>query len=340
MTKFRLSSKFRLFLIISVALIVIGMTIGTVGHFVLNGFFNYGDEFAPYKSVVVRYNVAEHPDPDETVKAVCEKEFSGLGVYSVSESDSRYGKQLEYKFSAKSDMAKLEAAALRITNAINTVSGEDAAQLNVATAYEGHALAGGSRALTFASIALASGAAFMFLYYVVRYKMRSGCTALLACLHNLGIFVALAALTRLPIGAEFIALSALLVFSTMLGCGVFFDRARKNFKSESFAKSERAEVIEVSAQETFKLNVFVAIALVAFVLVFGVFAAIAAMNIAAFAIVPLVVIFALTLCYGTLFFVPSLHVKIDALFEKIKQRLKAKKAEGKNKTAVSGKAQA
>ena len=35
-------------LIITVVIIAIGMAVGTICHFVSNGFFNYGDEFASY----------------------------------------------------------------------------------------------------------------------------------------------------------------------------------------------------------------------------------------------------------------------------------------------------
>ena len=336
MTNFKVSSKFKVFLIISIALIVIGMALGTVGHFVWNGFFNYGDEFDSYKDVVVRYLETE----SDGVESACEEALNGLGNYSVRYADTLNGYEITYRFSSGTDTAKLEAAAEKITAAINKLSGEGLADLNVASVRVGTVNEGGSRALIFASIALASAAGFAFLYYIFRYKLRAACCVLLACVHNLGLFVALVAITRLPVGAEFIAVSALIVFLTMLCSGVFFDKARKNFKNEIYAKTDRAEVIDISARESFKINAAVAIAVMAIALVFGVFAAIAAMNFTAFLIVPLVILGALALCYGTLFFIPSVYVRIDALFEDVIAKRKQKKGEAKKQPAVSEKAQA
>lgn len=338
MTKLKVSSKFRLFVIISLALIIIGMAIGTVGHFVWNGFFNYGHEFDSYKSVVIRYSSAEYTE--DTVKPVCEDAFSGLSGYTVSYSEALRGGEIVYKFSSNADEAKLQAAADKINEKLNTIEGEGVADLNVASVRVGTIEEGGSRALTFASIAVASAAAFMFLYYIFRYKLRSACTALLACIHNLGLFLALIALVRVPVGAELIAISALIVFITMLGCGVFFDKTRKNFSSDAYAKTDRSEVVDISAAECHKINMVTVIAFMAVALVFGVFAAIAALNISAIFIVPLLIIGMFVCCYGTIYLAPSVYTQIDALCEKVKAARKAKKAEGKNKPAVSDKAQA
>ena len=338
MTNFKISTKFKLFLAISIAIMVIGMALGTIGHFVWNGFFNYGDEFAPYKSVVIEYRLSEHNE--ESVKPIVEDAFADLKGYSVSYADALSGGEIVYKFPVSADTAKLQAAADKINAALNTVKGDDVAPLNVAYVREAYIGEGGARALVFASIATASGVGFAFLYYILRYKLRAACTALLASLHNLGIFVSLVALTRLPVGIELVTISALIVFLTMLLCGVFFDKVRRNFKNEAYAKSERAEVIDISARESFKLNAAVAIGIAVIALVFGVFAAIAAMSISSFFIAPVVILGALACCYGTVMFVPSVFVKIDALCEKIKTAYRAKKAEGKKQPAATDKAQA
>ena len=338
MTNFKVSTKFKLFLAISIAILVIGMVLGTIGHFVWNGFFNYGDEFAPYKSVVIRYSAAEYNE--ETVKPIVDKAFEGLSGYSVSYTDALSGGEIVYKFSKNADTDKLLEAAEKINAALNTIKGDDVAPLNVAYVREGNIGEGGARALVFASIATASAVGFAFLYYILRYKLRAACTALLACVHNLGIFVSLVALTRLPVGIELVTISAVIVFLTLLLCGVFFDKSRRNFKNEAYAKSERAEVIDISAQQSFKITAAALIAIAAVALVFGVFAAIAAMSISSFLIAPLVILGALACCYGMIFFVPSVYVKIDALCEKIKAAYKAKKAEGKKQPAATDKAQA
>lgn len=337
MTKLKVTSKFRLFVIISIALMVIGMAMGTIGHFLWKGFFNYGDEFSSYKSIVVRYSVAEHTE--EEVNDVCKEVFaSSSGGYSVSCSEALRGGEIVYKFSANADDEALNAAARIITEKLNAGNDKDMSDLNVASVRTGTVKAGGSRALIFASIAVSSAAAFMFLYYIFRYKLRAALSALLACVHNLGLFLALVALTRLTVGAELIALSALIVFLTMLGCGVFFDKVRKNFKNEKYADSDRAEVVEISAAESHKINMVTYLAFIAVTLVFSVFAAIASMGLAPIIMVPLLVIGMFVCCYGTIYFTPSAYAKIDALCEKVKTS-QDKKTDGKSKP-VSDKAQA
>lgn len=338
MTKLKISSRFRIFLIISLAIIVIGMALGTVGQFVWNGFFNYGDEFAPYKSVVVRYSSAEYTE--DNVKPVCEKELSGLGAYGVSFSETLRGGEIIYKFDYSTDTAKLEEAAGKINASLNTLEGEGLADLNVASVRVGKIGAGGSRALIFAAVATSSAVAFAFIYYIFRYKLRSACTALLACLHNLGLFVALIALTRVPVGAELIAISSLIVILTLIGCGVFFDRVRRNFKSETYSKTPRAEVIDISAGESLKINAFTIIAVAAVGLIYGVFAALASVSITSFLIAPIIILGCGACCFGTILIMPSAHVRVDALFESIKSRAKEKKAEGKAKPAADESAQA
>lgn len=339
MTKLKVTSKFKLFLIISIAIIVVGMAIGTVGHFVLNGFFNYGEEFAPYKSVVVRYSSAEYTK-DEAKKACDEVLSSSKGTYSASYSEALHGGEIVYKFSANADDEMLNKLADKINEKLNEGNTADMADLNVASVRVGAVKEGGSRALIFASIAVASATAFTFLYYIFRYKLRAALTALFACVHNLGLFVALIAITRIPVGASLIAISALMVFFTMLGCGVFFDKVRRNFKNEAYAKTDRCEVIDVSASESHKINIITVTAVMIIGLTFGVFAAIAAKGITALMIAVVVILGALACCYGTVYVTPSAFAKIDALCEKVKAAQKAKRAENKNKSAVSEKAQA
>ncbi len=198
--------------------------------------------------------------------------------------------------------------------------------------------AGGSRALIFASIAVSSVAAFMFLYYIFRYKLRAALSALLACVHNLGLFLALVALTRITVGADLIAFSALIVFLTMIGCGVFFGKVRRNFKNDKYADSDRAEVVDISAAESHKINMVTVLACIAVTLVFSVFDAIATMGLAPLILVPLLVIGMFVCCYGTVYFTPSAYAKIDALCEKVKTS-QDKKTDGKS-NPVSDKAQA
>lgn len=339
MTKLKVTSKFKLFVIISAALIIIGMAVGTIGHFLMNGFFNYGGEFSSYKSVVVRYSSAEYTE--DTVKSVCEDALSGSkGAYGVSYSEATNGGEIVYKFSANASDEMLEKIANKINETLNPDQSEEFVALNVASVRVGTVKEGGSRAVIYAAIAISAAVAFQFIYYIFRYKLRAAVCALLANVHNLGLFVALVALTRIPVGADLIALCALTVVLTMIGCGVFFDKTRKNFKNANYADVERAEIIDISAGESHKINMITVMAFAIVGIVFGIFAIIAATTVNALFIIPLTMASALACCYGTIYLTPSVFAKFDALFEKLKITGKDKKKDEKNRPADPDKAQA
>lgn len=329
MTNFKVCAKIHLFIIISSLLIAIGLAVGTICHFCANGFFNYGGEFKSYDSVSVRYYTAEYKDED-TVKPICEEALKGFSAYETSYyyNDAIRGGEIIYKYSGKTDNAKLQEA----VNAINAKFTQDGAMRSVASLHEATVKEGGSKAITFAAIALASAAAFQFIYFVFRYKLRAAFSALLACVHNLGVFVALAAISRVPVGAETIAIGAALVLITMIFTCVLFDRTRKNFSNEKYVKAERLDIIDTSACEVRKLEVFGLSALAVAVVVFGVFAAIAQLWAGALAPFALAIFALIACCYGALFFTPAVHGAIDETCEKVKALQKSKKKDKPGKT--------
>ena len=328
MTKFKVCSKIHLFIIISTVLICIGIAIGTIGHFVtaVDGFFNYGGEFASYNSITVTYPAEVGEDK---VREACDELIVGVKPTNVSYGES-YGdnsvkKEAVYKFSANSDIAKLKEIADNIESKLNENISSDAFIKCTAYAMQAEVEEGGSKAITFASIALASAAAFMFIYYVIRYKLRAACSALLACVHNLGVFVALLAITRIPVATDTIAIAAAVIVLTMIFCGILFDRTRKNFANEKYAKTDRIEVIDTSAIECRKTTLIAVCALAAAAVIVSVFTTIAASFIGAFA-PGIVALLGVIVCgYGAMFFTPAVHSAIDGLFEKVIADRKKKK---------------
>ena len=329
MTKFKVCSKIHLFIIISSIFIAIGLAVGTICHFCANGFFNYGNEFQSYKSVTVTYALSEYKDA-EAIKPVLETELDGLNAYSVSyngkteREEGVYG-EVEYKFTAKTDSAKLQAAvrnlnakfAEKLENGEKPLSSADMHTVSVSE--------GGSKAITFASIAVASAAAFQFIYFVIRYKLRAAFSGLLANVHNLGVFVALAAITRIPVGIEMVAIGAAVVLLTIIASCVLFDRTRKNFANEKYAKEKRLEVVDTSACEV-RMVTFVALcALAVATVIFGVFAAIAQMWAGALAPFALAIMGLVACGYGTIFFTPAVHGAIDGVCESVKKLSKSDK---------------
>ena len=320
MTKFKVCAKIHLFIIISALVIAIGMAVGTICHFCANGFFNYGGEFSSYKSVTVTYYSSEWQESE--VKKVCDDALKGFNAYEISlgSSSSEVVGEIVYKFSPKTNTEKLQTAA----DALNTALNKNNTGLNSASLHEGGVKEGGSRVIIYASIAIASAAAFQFIYFVLRYKLRAAFSVLLANVHNLGIFVALAAITRIPVGTSMVAFGAAVVFFTMILTAILFDRTRKNFANEKYAKSDRLEVVDISACETRMITLVSAAALAIAAVVFGVFACISQLWIGAFA-PSILAVFGLIACfYGAVFFTPAVHGGIDYACEKVSSSRKKK----------------
>lgn len=334
MTKFKVCSKIHLFIMISCIFIAIGLAIGTICHFISNGFFNYGGEFSSYKCVTVTYYTSEYKDVDE-IKPLCDKQFNGLNPYEVSTSETVLGGEIVYKFSPATSTASLRTAADKLQAEIGET------KLSSASVYEAKVSEGGSRAITFASIALASAAVFQFIYFILRYKLRAAFSALLASVHNLGIFVALMAVTRIPLGAEAIAVGSAVVLLTMILTCVLFDRTRKNFNNEKYAKADRLEVVDTSAIEVRMATVIAISALAVAAVIFGVFAAISSLYIGSLAPYAVMLLGLIACCYGTVFFTPAVHGAIDSVCESVAQTMKENKkhkpANNKVKSAKSDK---
>lgn len=326
MTKLKVCSKVHLFIIISVLFIAIGMAVGTVCHFIANGFFNYGGEFASYKSVSVTYYYSEQNNETD-INKICEDAFNGVKPTEVSYATSDVGDEIVYKFTAGTDSAKLQTA-------VDAINAKFEGLETSAVMREGVVNEGGSKNIVFAAIALASAAAFQFIYYIIRYKLRAAYSALLACIHNLGIYAALLAVTRIPLGTEAVALGAAVVFVTMLLSGLFFDRTRKNFKNDKYAKSERREVVEVSASEVRVMTFAVIGSLAVAAVVLGAFAAISAMTIGALAPCGIAVLGLIACLYGSVFFTPAVHGLIDARCEKTLASITSNQASRASKKAA------
>lgn len=310
MTKLKVCKKLHIFIFISVLFIAIGMAIGTVCHFVANGFFNYGGEFSSYKSITATYYYSEKKEETD-FESICKYAVAGVNPIDVSYATNELGEEIVYKFSANTDNAKLQEVVDEINS--NFIGLESGASL-----HEGVVNKGGAKNLVYAAIALASAAAFQFLYYILRYKLRAAFSALLACVHNVGVYVALLAITRIPVGTEAVALCAAVVVITMILSGLLFDRTRKNFKNEKYAKTDRLDVVETSASEVRNITVITLISLAVVAVVLGVFTTVSAMYIGAFAPAIVALLGVIACFYGSVFFTPAVHSAIDVACEKVK----------------------
>lgn len=322
-TDFKLSSKMHLFIIISCVVIAIGVCVGTICQFLANGYFNYGADWESYKSITVSYSCVDFAEEDE-VKEVCDKAFSDAGVsYYYSDlfgekTGNVVGGEFTFKFNSSVKDEKLQNA----VNAINAVIAEKSNGIiqSVASAHTVDGLLGSGKALWRGAVALAVVIVVHFIYFALRYKLTMALGALLADVHNLAIFISLLSLTRVPVGSSIITFAVLTVLLTAVGTCFFFDRVRKNVKDEANAKLSAFELVDKSASESFKVNLFLPVCLAAVAVVLFVLTSISAMS----ALAVLAPAFGAVMCfiscgYGLLLFTPSVYSRFKQIGDNYKQ---------------------
>lgn len=331
-TNFRLSSKMHLFIIISVVIIAIGAMVGTICQFVANGYFNYGDDWSSYYSVTVSY---EHVDfsTREEVDEMCRKGFKEAGVkqYAYQHGTTSTGETITYKFTTSTDLKKLQNAEIIIKAAIDEKCGSGIT-LSSVSVHNGEAYLNSGKALSMSAIAIAAIIAFHFVYFVVRYKLSMAFAALLADAHNLALYISLLSITRIPVGTSVFAFAILTLLVTVIGTCFLFDRMRKNFKNEDLKKLSATEIVELSASESFKVNVFVPACLAAIAVVLFVLLSISSLS--ALAIISPVLCALVSLIvsvYGTVMFVPSVYPRFKLIGEDYKKKhARVQKEKAKN----------
>lgn len=310
----KLSSKTHLFIIIGVLIIAIGMAVGTVCHFIAGGFFNYGDEFAGYRSVTVSYLTAEQND--EAVNKICVEAFGDIKPVEVSYAKDSQGAsagEVTYRFSEGADETALTAAVAKINEQLAANDG-----LSVAHYHQGETLAGGERVLMFTGIAVASAAVFQAIYFALRYKIGMALTALATHVHNVGIYVALLAATRIPVGVEAIAFAAIVSVLTLITSCVYFSKLKASVKDEANAKVSVQELIGQDATATYKLNSLLCAFVAVLAVVLAVIAAAAASNILSVLVYVPLLLAALVCWYGFSMFNVALYGGISKLDVKSK----------------------
>lgn len=327
MTKFKLSSKMHIFIIVSSIVVAIGLAMGLIFQFVSNGYFNYGAEYKSYNSVVVNYayvDLSSFGDEDG-VKDICEDEFkkAGVGYYSSTIGETSSGGEITYKFSKGVEVKTLQGAVDAISKKLD---GDNLSGLSGAYLHSDETIKGNENTYIYASIAIASAMVFQFLYFVIRYKLTMAFGALLADVHNLAIFISLAVITRVPVGSSIAIFAALTVLMTMIGCAYFFDKMRKNLKEENFVTLDTFEQVDGTAVNSLTAICTTAVAVAAIAVLGLVLLSISAMSVA-LVVTPVVLalLSAASAVYGTAFFTPAVYAR----FKRIGDSFKANKSKAK-----------
>lgn len=325
-TGLKITAKMHLFIIISCVIIALGMAVGTVCHFVSNGFFNYSGDYESYKSITVNYEDIDFSGsgkkPVELIGDICAKAFKDQGIsdHEVGAGDTNTGGFIEYKFLFGTSDEKLEAAVDAINAEIKAeVVDAGGMQFSYASKHTSQAVLGGGVAITRAAITVATIAVFHFIYFVVRYKLTMALGALVADVHNLALFLSLAALLRVPVSSSIAVYAVLAVLATVIGTCFLFDRMRKNLKDETLKKLNAQEFADRAANESFKLNLIMPACLAALSVVLFVLLSISSLSpLAILAPVACALVAFVVCAYGTVFFTPAVYSGFKALGDNMK----------------------
>lgn len=330
-TNFKLSSKMHLFIIISSAIIALGLCVGIICQCVANGFFNYSDDYSNYRSITVSYEDTDFSGKDEepvnAIKEVCKKAFNEVGVsyYTVSHGDTQTGGTVVYKFVYSSDQGKLEQAVAVINNEINAIVEGSATNYNGAVANTSVSLLGGGKTIAMASIALSACLVFHFIYFVIRFRLTMALGALLADVHNLALFLMIMALCRIPVGSSIAVYAVLTVVITVIGTCFLFDRVRKNSKDEELKKLTALELVDRSADESFVINTVMPACLATVSVILFVLTSISSLSPLAIVSPVLASLISFICCaYGTAIFTPSVYSRFKLIADERKKKSRAK----------------
>lgn len=324
MTNLKPASKLRILAIISCALIIIGMVLGTVLHFIGDGFFNFEGEYSSYKSLSVSYIVIETESDDKfDIVAVCETAFKNAGVsYYLKKQDSNAQSssgELEYLFKCSTDSDKLNAAKKEINDEIAKLAifADGIQPQSRASVHEQQTIVGGGHVASMAAIVLATIVVAQLLYTMLRFRFSAAFTAIAIDLHNLALFAALLALCRIPVASTVMVFAVIITLATAIGVTYTLERIKRNAK-ESDKQLSNEELVDLSAEQTFKANValsaFLAVAAVLMLIVM----AISAMSITTVLTPALLAIvgFVVTV-YGTVMCMPAIYCFIKTIGNKI-----------------------
>lgn len=334
-TKLNLSSKMHLLIIITSLIIAIGIAVGVICHFVAGGYFNYGGDFASYKSVTVTYAdidfSGKKDDPEVVMDEICEKAFKDAGIsnYSKEYGDKSGGGSITYKFVNSTDDKKLDKAVSAINGKIAEEL-EDDSMFSNAYWHTVEVVFDGSKALLRGGIVIASIAVFHFLYFLIRYRLTMAFAALLADAHNLGLYLSLLAITRVPVTSAITTFAVITVLVTMIGTCFLFDKMRKNIKAAE--KKGEAFTVDKTADETFLLNVIFPACIAAVAVVIFVLMSISSLSpLAIMAPVFMALISCVSCAYGTSMFVPAVYSRFKQIGDNYKathtRKAKSKKTD-------------
>ena len=308
MNKLKFSSGMHLFIIITSIIIAVGLAMGLAFHFTSGTFFNWGGDYSSYRTVEVRYSVREIEEKE--VMEACDAAFEENGVDYISYVTSGMSTEsrIEYRFTASQDPDALAKAA----EAINDEVGIASDRTGYATAYvDLNARFNSNKDIMYAGIAVAAVVVFQFIYFVIRYKLTMAAAAFIGDVHNLALFYALLAITRVQVASSVVALSVFVVVLTMIGCGLLFEKMRKSFRTDEFKEMSSFEQVDAASKAAFSTVTTLNAGILAAAAIMLVLTAIIGGTAFGLLMPCVCALIAAAVCeYGTMFFVPSVYSRL------------------------------
>ena len=314
----KLSSKMHILIVISSIIIALGLALGLIFHFTSGSFFNYGGDYKTVNTVTVNYALADQSETfsKDSITEECNKVFEENGVCVVTKTyaETTQGGEIVFQFAAGEETYKTLQTCVEKITANLKLNDASMSGLSVVAASQVNAVKGGCKALLNCGIAIIVAAVLQFVYLAIRYKWTMAIGAFLANVHNLAIFIALLAITRIQISSAVFAFGAITVLATMIGCGILFGKMRKAFNAESNAKVDAKDVSDAAACDSLKPMAVLYLALVIALVVIALVSAIGSLSFASLIMPALcaVVCFISTL-YGTAIFTPSVYSRLAAI---------------------------
>lgn len=329
MTKFKqkgITSLMHVFITISVFLVAVGLIIGLLCQFLGNGFYAYEGDYTSYQSVTVEYALIDVNGEfsEKSVQDICSKAFSeqGISAYTVTTATTNAGGSITYKFTTATDADKINAGATAIRTELATkIVDSDLTSVSV---HKANTVFGNGHALAMGAVALAVAIVLQFIYFVIRYKLTMALAAFLADLHNLVIFLALLAITRIPVASTIGVYAVLTVVFTMAGCAYLFDKMKKTFNSDDNKDKPLYDKIDLCVSEATKPFLVYNILPVICVVVVAALSMIGTLSLSILMSLLCGLMVVVASYYGTAWFTPSVYSRFAKIGEQYKLTHKSK----------------
>ncbi|MBQ2911163.1 MAG: protein translocase subunit SecF [Clostridia bacterium] len=241
MKKLNIVKNFRIYAIISIALVAAGLVALVAAPFGIN-MFNLDIDFAG--GTTMYYNMGQKVTAD-VIKGIEEAftESTGGNVSAVQSTGD--GNEVMVK-TVSIDTEKREAftAALKEKFGIT-----DADVLNV----EDVSAAVGKDLRTSAFKSAGIAIVLMLLYITIRFDFVSGLSAVVCLVHDVLVMISLYVIFKLPLNLNFIA-AALIIFGYSINASIItFDRIRENMKTSK--REDIDDVVNLSVNQTMRRNI-------------------------------------------------------------------------------------